>query len=35
MSQNNEVMVIKDTSNLPQVTEENSLFSYFDKIKKF
>ena len=35
MSQNNEVMVIKNTSNLPQVTEENSLFSYFEKIKKF
>ena len=28
-------MVIKNTSNLPQVTEENSLFSYFEKIKKF
>ncbi len=35
MSQNNEVMVIKNTSNLPQVAEENSLFSYFEKIKKF
>lgn len=35
MSQNNEVMVIKNTSNLPQVIEENSLFSYFEKIKKF
>ena len=33
MSQNNEVMVIR--SNLPQVVEENSLFSYFEKIKKF
>lgn len=35
MSQNNEVMVIRNTSNLPQVVEENSLFSYFEKIKKF
>ena len=35
MNQNNEVMVIKNTSNLPQVIEENSLFSYFEKIKKF
>lgn len=35
MSQNNEVMVIKNTSNLPQVIDENSLFSYFEKIKKF
>ena len=35
MSQNSEVMVIKNTGNLPQVIEENSLFSYFEKIKKF
>lgn len=35
MSQNSEVMVIRNTGNLPQVIEENSLFSYFEKIKKF
>lgn len=35
MSQNSEVMVIRNTGNLPQVIEENSLFSYFEKIRKF
>lgn len=35
MSQNSEVMVIRNTDNLPQVIEENSLFSYFEKIRKF
>ena len=28
-------MVIRNTGNLPQVIEENSLFSYFEKIRKF
>lgn len=35
MSQNSEIMVIKSSNNLPLVIEENSLFSYFEKIKKF
>lgn len=35
MSQNSEVMVIRNTGNLPQVIEENSLFSYFEKSGNF
>lgn len=35
MSQNSEVMVIRNTGNLPQVIEENSLFSYFEKSRNF
>lgn len=35
MSQNSEIMVVKNSTNLPLVIEENSLFSYFEKIKKF
>ena len=35
MSRSSEVMVIRNTGNLPQVIDENSLFSYFEKIKKF
>lgn len=35
MSQNSEVMVVRNATNLPLVIEENSLFSYFEKIKKF
>lgn len=35
MSQNSEIMVVKNSTNLPLVIEENSLFAYFEKIKKF
>lgn len=35
MSQNSEIMVIKNSGNLPQMIEENSLYAYLDKIKKF
>lgn len=35
MSQSSEIMVIKNQTNLPLVVEENSLFSYLEKIKKF
>lgn len=35
MSQNSEIMVINKSANLPQVIGENSLFAYFEKIKKF
>lgn len=35
MSQNSEIMIIKNKTNLPLVVEENSLFSYLEKIKKF
>ena len=35
MSQNSEVVVVRNATNLPLVIEENSLFSYFEKIKKF
>lgn len=35
MSQNSEIMVIKNKTNLPLVVEENSLFSYLEQIKKF
>lgn len=35
MSQNSEIMVVKNSTNLPLVIEENSLFAYFENIKKF
>lgn len=35
MSQNSEIMVIKNSGNLPQMIEENSLYAYLDKIKNF
>lgn len=35
MSQSSEIMIIKNKTNLPLVVEENSLFSYLEKIKKF
>ena len=35
MSQNSHAVIVKNTTNLPLVVEENSLFSYLEKIKKF
>lgn len=35
MSQNSEIIVVKNSTNLPLVIEENSLFAYFENIKKF
>lgn len=35
MSQNSHAVIVKNTTNLPLVVEENSLFYYLEKIKKF
>ncbi|MDR1026342.1 MAG: RNA polymerase factor sigma-32 [Lactobacillus sp.] len=35
MTTGSELMVIKPSANLPMIVEENSLFSYLEKIKKF
>jgi len=35
MTDNANVMVVKNSAKLPSVIEENSLFAYFEKIKKF
>ncbi len=35
MSQNSHAVIVRNTTNLPLVVEENSLFSYLEKIKKF
>lgn len=35
MSKNTNIMVVSKSANLPLVVEENSLFAYFEKIKKF
>lgn len=35
MAENTNVMVVNNNAKLPLVIEENSLFAYFEKIKKF
>ena len=35
MAENTNVMVVNSNAKLPLVIEENSLFAYFEKIKKF
>lgn len=35
MSQNSHAVIVRNTTNLPLVVEENSLFFYLEKIKKF
>lgn len=34
MAENTNVMVVNNNAKLPLVIEENSLFAYFEKIKK-